>query len=407
MFAINNNLGFKILIAVIILFLISFIFNNSYSLQNIDNLAYVVALGLDTSENNNYKLTIQLAKPNNILSSSSSSSSEQSSSSVITSVDCSSIMEGINLIDSHISRTINLSHCEVIVISESLARNDITQIVQTLIDNIQISTHANMIFSKCDASNYLELTNPTLESYSARYYHVINSSEISTAYTEAVSLMDFHSILNNNFQEPVGVLSGINTQLTHVNYSQKSFANKDNSYIAGETPFTTNNHIENMGIAVFKDNKFVGELNGLESTCHLITTGKLKYSIIQINNPSNPSELIDLKIQLRKKNKTSVEIINNSPLIKQDIYLYIRIDDFFNDVNVYELEEYINSFTEDIITNYLYKTAKVYNSDIDGFGKYALKHFSTINEWENFNWLDNYQNSFFKVNVNSKIDIHQ
>ena len=49
----------------------------------------------------------------------------------------------------------------------------------------------------------------------------------------------------------------------------------------------------------------------------------------------------------------------------------------------------------------------MYNSDIDGFGKYALKHFSTINEWENFNWLDNYQNSFFKVNVNSKIDIHQ
>lgn len=58
---------------------------------------------------------------------------------------------------------------------------------------------------------------------------------------------------------------------------------------------------------------------------------------------------------------------------------------------------------EKTISNYLYKTSKSLNSDIDGFGYYALKKFSTTNDWNNYKWLDNYQNSFFSVNVNGKI----
>lgn len=37
------------------------------------------------------------------------------------------------------------------------------------------------------------------------------------------------------------------------------------------------------------------------------------------------------------------------------------------------------------------------------FGKNAVTQFLTIPEWENYNWLDNYKNSFFKVNVDSSV----
>ena len=43
------------------------------------------------------------------------------------------------------------------------------------------------------------------------------------------------------------------------------------------------------------------------------------------------------------------------------------------------------------------------NCDIDGFGKYAVKYFPTIKDWQDYNWLDNYQNSTFNVNVETTI----
>ena len=59
-------------------------------------------------------------------------------------------------------------------------------------------------------------------------------------------------------------------------------------------------------------------------------------------------------------------------------------------------EKYIS----DKISTYLYKTAKEYNSDICGFGKYVVTNYVTLNEWYDSNWLEKYKNSFFNVNVN-------
>lgn len=400
-----NSYKIKIMIVIIITFLLLFACTNTYSLQNIDHLAYVVALGIDVADNNNIKLSIQIAKPNAI----SSSSTEQSSSSVLNSVECSSIQEGLNLFDSHISRTINLSHCKIIIISENLASRDISIYLNDLANNIQVSSHANIIISKCDASDFLEMTNPTLEKFSARYYDIVNSASISTSFTKGTSLMDFYSIYNSQFQEPVTVLSGINNESTHFSKSIGSFTNKDNSYIAGETPIISQNSVENMGLAVFKDGKLIGELNGIESICHLMVIGALKYCNIQIENPKDRTQNVDLKIQLKGKPKTRVTLVNGFPYIHTDLKLAAQIVsangkiDYLNDINIRELESDTNSYIEKLMYSYLYKTSKEFNSDIDGFGKYALKHFLTTEKWQNYNWLERYEDSFFKVNVEISI----
>ena len=39
----------------------------------------------------------------------------------------------------------------------------------------------------------------------------------------------------------------------------------------------------------------------------------------------------------------------------------------------------------------------------DKTGKYAVKYFTTIQDWQAYNWLDNFQNSTFNVNVETTI----
>ena len=51
------------------------------------------------------------------------------------------------------------------------------------------------------------------------------------------------------------------------------------------TPIESKNNVESMGLAVFRGDKLVGELNNIETLCHLIITNDLKNATINITNP--------------------------------------------------------------------------------------------------------------------------
>lgn len=76
---------------------------------------------------------------------------------------------------------------------------------------------------------------------------------------------------------------------------------------------------------------------------------------------------------------------------------------YLDEKNIELLEKYATSYLENQIYQYLYTVSKDYNSDIDGFGKLVLKNFLTWEDWANYNWLDNFKNSFFKVDVETKV----
>ena len=68
-----------------------------------------------------------------------------------------------------------------------------------------------------------------------------------------------------------------------------------------------------------------------------------------------------------------------------------------------KIEEACNKYLTQNITNYLYKTAKEFHSDIDGFGEHAVKYFLTMQDWSNYNWLESYKDSTFNVTVDSTL----
>ena len=112
----NNKLN----ILFVIIILVSFTISGYYSKQDINDLAYVVAIGIDKGENNDLKISFQLSIPSKNASSSESSASPDT---VIDTIECSSIESGISLANGYVSKKINLSHCKVLVISEEVAIN--------------------------------------------------------------------------------------------------------------------------------------------------------------------------------------------------------------------------------------------------------------------------------------------
>lgn len=396
---------FIILFLLIILILTSL--TGCYSAQGLETLAYAVAIGIDKGDKEQLKLSFQFAILGN--SSDSGGGSSQSQESTITTVDCASIDSGISLIDNYISKKINLSHCKAIVISEELAYEGLSEYIFTLVNDLEMRPDCNIIVSRCNASDYLENSQPTLESVSARYYELtLNSSEY-TGLTENVTLEDFYSDMMSTTNEPHAILGGINTDSTHSGDKSKIPYDTQGNYKAGETPIKSETVLENMGLAVFHGDKLVGELTGMEALCHLLVVNKLESATISIPSPFTMDSVINLYIASPKDSKTSVKLVNDTPYIKCDVTITANItsfDDHFdysNEENLKLIEDYANTYLEQNISSYLYKTSKEYKCDIANLGRHVVSNYLTWEDWINSDWLYNYQNAFFAVKVDSNV----
>ena len=63
-----------------------------------------------------------------------------------------------------------------------------------------------------------------------------------------------------------------------------------------------------------------------------------------------------------------------------------------------------NHYMKQQFTDYLYKTSNVFHSDINSFGLFAYSKFATTSELNDYNWLENYKNATFDVNINTVMD---
>ena len=108
---------------------------------------------------------------------------------------------------------------------------------------------------------------------------------------------------------------------------------------------------------------------------------------------------------LGKNTKVKVEFVNDSPYISIDIKLDAKILSLnkhtsnFSKNDLELIENYAINYVKENIEKYLYKSSKDFKSDIAMLGKYAVSNFFTLDKWTKYNWLDNYENSFFNVDV--------
>lgn len=395
---------FKHFFIIVILFFCLMFLSGCYDASSVETLAYAVAIGIDKVEDNVIKLTMQFAVPQ---TSDESSSSSQASSSSIVDVNCSTIDEGISLINSYISKKVNLSHCKAIVFSEELAYEGLSEYILNLMNNAQVRPDCNIIISRCDAYYFLSNSVPTLESIPARYYELILNSSEYTGYTDSIYLTDFYERMLNNRCEPIAILGGVNTQSTQDAASTEHALG--NAYKADETPLETQNNVENMGLAVFSGDSLVGELNSIETLCHMIVSNKLKNATITFPNPNDSNNNISIYINLKKPTKCSIKIINDYPYITINAWITgyaLNITDSLDltdEKNVQIINNATTAYLNYCISSYLYKTSKDFHSDIDDFSSHLIRNYLTDADWKKADWQNNYKNAFFNVNVNCNI----
>lgn len=407
----------KYIVMIVIVLLITIPFAGSYSVQSIDDLAYLVALGIDIGKNNNYTVTFQFTKPN----SSGENAASETAPTITNSIDASSLDSAISLMNTYVSKEITLSHCKIIVISEEIASEGVANLLYSLMNKTQIRPNCNIIVSKSTAKDFIKNVQPSLENLIAKYYEIAPTSGEYTGYTGNIKLGDFFNQYSCITCQPTAMLGYIDSKDAK---SPNNFTTEDSSKSSGgggsgsgssggggseeqSSEITGNSEI--MGLAVFKADKLMGELSSEETLYHLLIRNEIESCYISIPRSEVGEPPIDLYVYNRRKPKVKLELINGTPLVHLDMKLEAKVlstDVTSSSMSETELKEYeasANQYIQKKIQQFLYRTSTELQSDINGFGRYALYKFTTSKEFEDYNWLENYKNTFFDVNV--KINI--
>lgn len=370
----------KTILVSIILIIILFTFTGCYYTNGIDDYYFIISLGLDAGTDGLLKLSVQISSTTSEDSSSSSDSS-QSSNYQIYSVEAKTIDECITILNNYLNKEINLSHCSALIISEELAKKGLNSYINTLSNNTELRHTCQVIISSSTAYDVLDKVSNSGEVFSARFFDYLATSTDYTGFTITSSFGDFFQALENNYYEPSAIYTVV-----------------------------SDDTIQTSGIAVFKQDYMVGHLNVINSIAHLATTNKLNTCIVTIDSPFYENEKIDLELNLYKDTEISVDIINGSPFISVQIYPEGTIKssgstfNYIDNNEIETLEKATNAYLENIFKEYFYNISKEYNADIVGFKSICQSTILTKEEFNKIHWDDIFQDSFFDVTINTKIN---
>lgn len=400
-----KNFAKKTLITIIvIIFIISF--SSSYSSLSIDNLAFVVAMGIDASDTKNIRVTFEFVN-----TPSSSEGSIQNSKIVIDSVDASSVTNAINIMNAYLAKKLDLSHCKMIVFSEEVAQSGVSNYVYSLMNDVQIRPSSNIVISKCSANYYIQNSAPSLETFVTRYYDIFPKSSKYTGYMTNATIGSFFNSLACDYCNPYAILGGLTVSNAGTSSTSSSQNPDDSNIKSGSSSISGTRNSENIGTAVFKDDKLVGELNAIETICLSILRNEVNTFLVTIPSPEEEeNSFLDIYLSPMSNTKIDVSIVNGAPYIKVSgkffgqIYSMSENSKFLQNDVLTSISTACNHYLESVLSEYLYKTSIEFKSDINGFGRYALLHFKTNQDFSDFNWSANYVNSTFDIKIDTTMD---
>lgn len=430
------------------LFLIIFtvpLLSSCYDYKEPNDYAYIVSIGIDRgSDDGIYNYTIQFARPSQISGGASEEGGSGKETVSIVNVDAPSMYTAINLGNHVISKTFTLSHTKIIVISDEIAKDSITPLIDYIGRSSDIRPNVYVCISNGSAKEYLESLNPVIEINPVKYYELIfenpkasyfpkndaknlyfnMKSDIRQSLLPMVGKAETNKVEESSEQgSENGGSSGSESgggeaqeesqdkenqiKRKEIPVNKEGFEFNMKEYIAGELDIEKANPSEAIGAAVFKKDKMIGELSSIECELYNLVTGNYKGGYAVIYSSSSPETPITVNIEQQQMPIYRINLDGENPKI--EILLNLEGDftsvpnDFHVEKNINEFEEETSYYIQQSITKFLRKTTDEFDSDIVGFGVFAKKFFFTYDNFDNYRWNEKYKDSEFDVKVNFEI----
>ncbi|SHH58199.1 Ger(x)C family spore germination protein [Clostridium intestinale] len=360
--------------SIVMIIISAYLFTGCWNYREINNLSVVAGIAIDRNElDGKYEVTIEIV---NI-----KKGKDISNNSEYVTLCGDSLFDIIRNMISVSSRRLYFSHAKIVIISKELAKDGLSKAIDWYIRDAETRTDIYLLISKEKTAKEVLMTKRNenmIVSFDLAKV-IQNEKNVSTA--PKVDLWDFLDILKQK---------EANTSLPLI------FIDKSGEK---EVP-----RIE--GMAVIKDDKLVGMIDGDIAKYILFTTDEIKTGILVLGRKS--SEPISFEIF---KNRTKVKYKFDEDKMKVQVFTdtIVSIAEYqtqqpFNTSEEKEvIEKQLANMLEESIYNSINMIQKEYKSDIFGFGITLHKNYPKLWKELSDNWEYNFEN--LEVEVISKVQI--
>lgn len=313
--------------------------------RELDNISIVVGLGIDKGmADNTVLLTAQIVKPEALKGSTDQSSSSQAKAYWNVQSTGETIFDAIREFTHVLSQKLYVSHNDVLILSKEIAAEGVQKQLDFFIRSNETRPTMKLFVSNNTAAEILDVQ-PQLSKLTALNMSKLIDAQVFTSNSKVVILEEF-----------------INCLLS-----------KTTSAVAPIISVTDNNNEKTLsinGLAVFKGDQMVGQLNPTETRGLLWVTGDVKTGVLDI-----PYKDGIVSIEIKKATgKLSPEFIEDKIIMHVSIQLEGILVSQTNTENLAtipafeELKKLINIAIENEIFASLMKAQEL-NTDIFGFGE--------------------------------------
>ncbi|MBP7175603.1 MAG: Ger(x)C family spore germination protein [Thermoclostridium sp.] len=401
---------------LVMLCLCLFFTSGCYDAIEVDELVYVVAMGLDGGIDGNVRMSMLLAVP--IAVGVGPEPGEVEKSATMLTVEAPTIYGGMSIANSILSKKVNFSHTKLVVISKKLAEKGIEKYMNTFNRFREFRPDTYLGVARDSAEDFLRESKPILEANPAKYYELLMESWKTTGFSVDSRLSSFYRDMRSNDGQAVAALLDVNRLKTSEEFEQILFSGNDSNlgkvmegdYTAGQVPAIFDTKSMNMGMAVFKADKMVGELKGRETVFFLMITGKLEEAYFSIPTPeeqastgAKETDFVSLKLSLGRKPVVQVKMNEDTPYITAHIFLEGSVltmegdKDYSTGEGLKRLEDFSAEYIRGDVLSFLEKTRDSFHSDICVTGKKIKQQFLVWDDWVRFGWNKKYENASFDV----------
>lgn len=382
---------------LVILLIIPFIFlSGCWSGFEIDNLAIIIAMGIDKSESG-YLFTMQILNPGAIAAIEPSTAAPV----VLYSEEGKDLKEIMRRMHQKSGRRMYSSHLQLVVFSEEIAEEGIKDAIDFFARFREFRTDFYFIVARgTTARNVLSILTPLHEIPGIKLHESLKNSEQVWAPTKSVRIVELVNDIVAEGKEPVLTGVEVTEEVANVKMPTKSLEALQKSKIENTTKY--------FGLGVFKEDKLIGWLNEEESKGYNYVIGNVNNTVGHINYGDKvkiTSEVINAK-SVRK-----ASLKEGKPAIDVEINVTLNVGGVEGEFDVSKEEniDIFNEFAEKKIKlmceKTVHKAQNEFNADIFGFGEVIRRKYPEL--WKEIK--DDWDNEFpdLPVNITVKAKTNQ
>jgi len=396
---------FKIMLVLLLLLSLP----GCYNYNEPDEIAWVLALGLDRGRENILTVTAVIAVPKDIAGAGGGEAASGGGSQggfFTVSLEAPTLLSSLELLNAVVDRRVNLSHTTWFIFSRELAEQGINRYFAPIARFYQFRRTSHVVTCEGRADEFLTRGRPVMESNVSKYYELL---QLGWKYTEFIPRDNFHTF----YYEAHSIGVAPVTFLAALEKDERVFP--DNSpkpkgeYEAGRLPRRGGGKIELMGAAVYKKGVMVGTLDADELGIRKMFNNTFKRTIMDVPDPNHPGKFIIMEVNPRTGPDIDISIDENGyPVIKVHLRLEGEVISIQSGTH-YETPENIGIIEAAVEKKVMKDIAVTINkskeleADFFGFGLQAKKLFPTWPRWEAYRWDEKYPQADIEVTVDYRV----